>query len=279
MQGSAFGCTSSCGCSAQAGARPTIFGIASRSESYRQTSEPPPSPSNVSAHMGKAVTPITPINVRAMNCLFFIVPISACKVVGASSPAHIPWAGKRPPVVYPPPRNNVPSNNTINCVPPAGTIDLERNSADAIAPAMTSSALLPHHKSVGVLIQTLSATLRRGNYAAFARESLNPNSQTQRRIRPTSPDCQPQRSPLPLRFSGEGTFLENRIRRPKTTTWKRRVLPTSCGCQEETLHIVFYSDSGRTKRVTGGWFACFPDSSPPARRVQCQFSVQRSESL
>src|SRR5271166_2236068 len=48
-------------------------------------------------------------------------------------------------------------------------LDLERNSADAIAPAMTSSALLSHHRAVGTLVQTPRALAGR-NYSAFARD-------------------------------------------------------------------------------------------------------------
>jgi hypothetical protein len=38
----------------------------------------------------------------------------------------------------------------------AETIDLERNSADAIASATTSSVLLPHHNAVGACCETSS---------------------------------------------------------------------------------------------------------------------------
>ena len=96
-------------------------------------------------------------------------------------------------------------------------------SADAIAPAMTSSALLSHHKAVGTLVQTPRALAGR-NYPAYRSQPLGETN--------FGPNCQPPRSPLPLRFSGEETFPNAPDGVPGITTWNRRVLPSSCGCQE-----------------------------------------------
>ena len=188
----------------------------------------------------------------------------------------MPWAGKRPPVVCPPPQNNVPSNDRVSS---GGTIDLERNSADAIAPAMTSSVLLPHHKAVGAECETSSQPCGEELRCVRSRISQPELTNPKENPRPTLPNYQPRRSPLPLRFSGEGPSL-NRIRKTqKTTTWKRRVLPTSCGCQERNAICCILLRFRPNQKSKPGRFACSPDCNPAAPGVQCLFSVQRSEWL
>jgi hypothetical protein len=112
-----------------------ILGVA-----FLEANEPEPSPSNPSAQAEKKRIP--PRAGDTMMRLFFIAPIFTHKVVGASLSANELWAGKSPPVVVysPPPQNSV--RQTATCRLPEHP-DLERNTADAIAPAMTSSDPLP----------------------------------------------------------------------------------------------------------------------------------------
>jgi hypothetical protein len=153
---------------------------------------------------------------------------SVHKVVGAPSPAQMPRAGKRPPVVGPPPQNNVPSNDRVSS---AGTIDLERNSADAIAPAMTSSVLLPHHNAVGAECETPRNPPERTTLCSLANLST----------RTHKPKGQPVQPCLSGSLRGHLCRFGFRGRRylrtlssehPECSTWNRKVLPSSCGCQE-----------------------------------------------
>jgi len=143
-------------------------------------------------------------------------------------------------------------------------IDLERNSADAIAPAMTSSALLPHHRAVGTLVQTPRA-LAGSNYPAC--RSLPTTGE------PTAGPTACRRGHL-CRFGFRGrNYLPNApIGVPGFTTWNRRVLPSSCGCQEGNTTSCILLRYLRTERVTQPCICS--DSRPTSSRVQCPFSVQ-----
>ena len=103
-------------------------------------------------------------------------------------------------------------------------IDLKRNSADAIAPAMTSSALLSHHRAVGPLVQTPRALAGR-NLPCVSLAPNNPENQ---------PLAQLPAAAVTSAASvfGGGTLPNAPVGGLGITTWKRRVLPSSCGCQE-----------------------------------------------
>ena len=147
-------------------------------------------------------------------------------------------------------------------------IDLERNSADAIAPAMTSSALLSHHRAVGTLIQTPRALAGR----TTLRIALKPTWRNQLRAQLPAAAVTSAASVF-----GGGTLPSAPIGVPGITTWKRRVLPSSCGCQERntTYCILLRYLANRKSNPTIRYL----DSRPAAWRVQCPFSVQRSESV
>ena len=158
-------------------------------------------------------------------------------------------------------------------------IDLERNSADAIAPAMTSSVPLAHRSAVGTSPKPRRNPAER-HYPGFACESLNP-------------DHGPKGGSVQLGahipasavtsaasvFGGGNPSVRSLRERPGITMWKRRVLPTSCGCQEENAIYGILLRFPENRK--SNWRACSSHLNCilTVWGVQCQFSVQRSEWL
>ena len=121
--------------------------------------------------------------------------------------------------------------------------DLERNSADAIAPAMTSSALLPHQSDGGRLL----------NFTASCGAALRCVLSRTAQPRLTNPKENPSNlAQLPsfgghlsrFGFSGEGPFRALFLEGPKVPRGTGDYSQHLVDVKRETLHIVFYSGSG-----------------------------------
>jgi len=130
-------------------------------------------------------------------------------------------------------------------------LDLERNSADAIAPAMTSSVLLHHRSAVEPWSKAPRKPAGRNN-PAFALESLNPNHEPGGESVQLGPLASRRRLPLPRRLSGEGTFRIAPFGRPGTTTWKRTVLPYLVDVKRKTPTYCILPQLGVTRKGNGG---------------------------
>jgi len=113
-------------------------------------------------------------------------------------------------------------------------LDLKRNSADAIAPAMTSSAPQSPPQRDGNPWSNLPAPSQEGT--ALRMLALNQE-------KPTWPNCLPRRSPLPLRLSGEEPLPDAPAGHPDFPCGTEKYSHHLVDVKREILHIVFYSDS------------------------------------
>jgi hypothetical protein len=186
--------------------------------------------------------------------MFPATRISGLQGCGGLLPAQYPRQDEAPGwLSVPPPLKNSSSRRLrVAC---RNRMDLERNSADAIAPAMTSSVPLAHRDAVGTCLKASPQPC--GEELLCVRSRISqPQPQTRRRIRPTWPTYQPQRSPLPLRFSGEGPSVKCRSEDPKQPCGNGEYSRHLVDVKRKPLHMVFYSDSGRTERVTRPYPLC-----------------------
>ena len=148
-------------------------------------------------------------------------------------------------------------------------LDLERNSADAIAPAMTSSVLLPTATRWEPWSKASPADLHGGITLRNAREFLNLTFQT-REENPTNLARIASLSGHLCRFAFRGgpserSVLEEPRKLPRGNEHYSRHL---VDVKRETLHIVFYPDSGRIKRVNRARLGvlAFGPASGPSRK-------------
>jgi hypothetical protein len=132
------------------------------------------------------------------------------------------------------------SRQARSCRPP-GPIDLERNSADAIASAMTSSALLSH-RCGGSSVQT------------------SPRRNQLRAQLPTAAVTSAASV-----FEGGTCFRTLPWEDSGCSMWNQTLLPYLVDVKRETPHIVFYYDTRRIERVTGPRPHPRTVVSPPAR--------------
>ena len=93
--------------------------------------------------------------------------------------------------------------------------------------------------------------------------------------RTRDPQYPPKRSPLPLRFLGEGSFLQTRLEDPKQPRGKEQYSRHLVDVKRETLHMVFYSSGTITKRVTGRFWSF----SAAAAFVQSEWRDSSSPSV
>jgi len=120
------------------------------------------------------------------------------------------------------------------------TLDLERNSADAIAPAMTSSVLL-HHRSA---VEPWSKAPRKpcGEELPCVRSRIS-----QPYHGPGGESV--QLGPLASRrdhlcrvgFRGRRPFQTTPFGRPRNYHVETNSTPISCGCQEENINILYFT--------------------------------------
>ena len=145
------------------------------------------------------------------------------------------------------PQNSTPSNERLAC---RDDLDLERNTADAIVLRWLRRPNRRPPRRTGqkdVQPHLLKPALNRRNQAEPG---------TQIPAKAITSDAS---------VFGGGELPSNSLGRPKTTTWKGTVLPTSCGCQEgnATYGILLLRDNNQKgyRAVLG--FSSVPPSSNP----------------
>ena len=154
---------------------------------------------------------------------------SAHKVVGASSSPKL-LASRRPPVVCAATAKQSPDKRPHpayrNC------LDLERNSADAIASAMTSSVVTIPTATQWEPWSNWPPTTLAGGTALRSLANLSTLTMNLEE-NPSNLAQLPAFAVTSARFGFRGRTPSGRpFGGPGITTWKRTVLPVSCGCQE-----------------------------------------------
>src|SRR5271166_3629288 len=116
-------------------------------------------------------------------------------------------------------------------------IDLERNSADAIAPAMTSSALLSHRSAMG------NPKLPAPSQGELPRVSLSTTRRNQLRAQLPTAAVTSAASV----FGGGTCFRTLPSEYPELPRGNGEYSHHLVDVEREILHLVFYSDTGESK--------------------------------